>query len=156
MKDANARLLVRENPHLNGMDFQRIERLANQSHGVTFDTVLRRAMKGVTDETELMRPTILPPSENWITPDDCRRILRVGAGVWAGAIARHPTAIYWGIRAKTRSTLVKLDKNGKGARGCGALFYKPDIERLAQIKHEAHLSFATALKVFFAMSEGRL
>ena len=140
----------------NGLDFRRLAELADASVGVTFDTVLRRALKGVTDEAELARASILPATPDWLTIDDACKVLCVTPHTFAGQVHRHPTALYYGIRAKSRSTLKTLEKNGKGARGCGLLLYRPDCEKVAEIKRECGIGFVAALKVFCAMSEGRL
>ncbi len=140
----------------NGLDFQRLEELANTSQGVTFDIVLRRAMNGVTDEDELARPSMIPATPDWLTIPDACAVLCAKPGTLAGIWHKHPTALYWGIRAKTRSTKVKLERHGKGARGCGLLLYRPDLERVMEIKRAAGLSLTNALRVFCAESEGKL
>lgn len=147
---------LRNYRNANGLDFRRLAELANNSHGVTFDTVCARALKGITDEAELTRASILPATADWITIDDACKILHVSTHTWAQASNLHPTAIYWGVRAKTRSTKVKLEKGGKGSRGCGVLLYRPDIEKIQKIKREARISFLASLKVFHATAEGRL
>ena len=140
----------------NGLDFKRLEELANRSQGVTFDTVLRRAMNGITDEAKLAAPTVLPATKDWLTMTDACAILCAKPGTLAGLWHRHPTALYWGIRAKTRSMKVKLGPNGAGSRGCGVLLYRPDLERVMEIKRAARLSLTNALRVFQAITEGKL
>ncbi len=140
----------------NGLDFRRLAEIADASIGVTFDTVMRRALKGVTDEDELTRAAILPATPDWLTITDACKVLCVTPHTFAGQVHRHPTALYYGIRAKSRSTLKTLEKNGKGARGCGLLLYRPDLEKVAEIKRECGIGFVAALKVFCALAEGRL
>ncbi len=140
----------------NGLDFRRLAKLADTSIGVTFDTVMRRALKGVTDESELTRCAVLPATPDWITVRDTCALLHIAPRTWAQMANSHPTAIYYGIRAKSRSTTKKLDKSGNGARGCGVLIFRPDIEKLNSIRKECGIGFSAAMKVFFALTEGRL
>jgi hypothetical protein len=139
----------------NGLDFRALAQLA-QRRGITFEKILERAESGITDPEQLARPSLLPATKDWITIDDACRILCIQAGSWNSAIGQHPTARYWGVRAKSRSTKLTLGDKGQGARGCGILFYRPDVERIQRIKREAHISFTSALKVFYAMSEGKI
>jgi hypothetical protein len=131
----------------NGLDFRALAQLA-QRRGITFEKILERAESGITDPEQLARPSLLPATKDWITIDDACRILCIQAGSWNSAIGQHPTARY--------STKLTLGDKGQGARGCGILFYRPDVERIQRIKREAHISFTSALKVFYAMSEGKI
>lgn len=140
----------------NGLDFRRLAELADASKGVTFDTVMRRALKGVTDEAELVRVNILPATADWLAIPDACAVMCVTPHTFAGQVHKHPTALYYGIRVKSRSTKLKVNKNGVGARGCGLLLYRPDCEKVAEIKRQCRIGFVAALKVFCALSEGRL
>lgn len=140
----------------NGIDFHRLARLADTTKGVTFEKLCERAENGAVTDEELLSRQVVPASKDWITIQDVLFIVGTGVSAWNCVICKHPTALYWGIRAKSRSMNVTLDRNGRGARGCGVLFYRPDIQKLAQIKRAAHLSLPCALKVFFAISEGHI
>lgn len=140
----------------NGIDFHRLAALADATKGVTFETLCERAENGASTDEELIGRRLVPASNDWILIHDVLFIIGTGVSAWNCVICKHPTALYWGIRCKTRSIKVTLGKNGRGARGCGVLFYRPDIKKLAQIKRAAHLSLPCALRVFFAMSEGSI
>jgi hypothetical protein len=139
----------------NGLDFHRLAALADVSPGITFEKICERAENGAVTDAELLATTLRPASKDWILLHDVLDILRVCDGTWAGIICKHPTQTYWGIGAKSRSSKTQLGPGGKGARGCGALYYRADIEKLAKIKRNANLSLHCALRVFCAMKEGK-
>lgn len=139
----------------NGIDYHRLAILADATAGVTFETLCERAENGAVTDAELL-PALVPVTKDWILIHDVIFILGISLATWNSIIGKHPTELYFGIGAKTRSIKVKLGRGGKGARGCGVLFYRRDIQRLATIKRGARLSLHSALRVFCAMKQGKI
>lgn len=140
----------------NGIDFRRLAKLADTTKGVTFEKLCERAENGASTDEELTAVNIRPATPDWLTIPDACKVLCVTSHTFAGQVHKHPTALYYGIGVKSRSTKLTVDKNGVGARGCGLLLYRPDCEKVAEIKRECGIGFVAALKVFCAMTEGRL
>lgn len=121
------------------------EKLANMSavEGVPFEKLCERAEKG--------RPlrNLVAPTEEWIDYREAAKVINCQYGSIASYFTDDRAEVdYWGIEWKTRST----NPNVKfGKRGCGVLFKRSDVERVAQIRRAAGISTAAALRVFEAL-----
>lgn len=122
------------------IDYLHLARIAKKEQ-IPFEKLCERAETG--------RPlrTLVAPDEEWITYQETADILCSTITAMAGNFTHpHAEIEYWGIQWKSRSKL----KDG-AKRGCGVLFYRYDIQRVAQIKRAAGIGTLTALRVFEAI-----
>ena len=130
---------------INGIDYDNLAEMAETSR-VSFETLCKRAERGLPlAHTEEQSP-------DWVGYQEAAKILRTSYGHLAGVFTSKEMELeYWGIKWKTRS-LVKP----QGKRGCGVLFYKPDLIVVANIKKYTHMSIMNALRVYQAMEGGHI
>jgi len=130
---------------INGIDYDDLARRAETSR-VPFHILCKRAEKGQPIENTLS------PDPDWVDYHDAAKIVGCRYHTLAGTLTDPTVEIeYWGIKWKSRSKV-----NPKSKRGCGVLFYKPDLVVIANIRKYAHLSIKSALKVFQAMEGGHI
>lgn len=88
-------------------------------------------------------PTRCDPTEVWVTSDKACDLLGLPS---VDALSRSME-----LRRRSRSV-----HEGKSCRGVGALFYRPDIERVNAIRRECRVGFSTACRVLAALRDGRI
>ena len=125
---------------INGIDYDRLALMAAEE-SIPFDKLCERAENG-----QPLR-SLVKPDEEWIDYQTASNILCSTINAMAGNLTHpHAEVEYWGIQWKSRSKL----KDG-AKRGCGVLFNRYDIQRVAQIKRAAGIGTLTALRVFEAI-----
>jgi hypothetical protein len=128
---------------VNGVDYTKIASIAEQS-GISYDALCKRAERG--------ERLLVETSHDWVDYRGAADILCVQYHSLAGQLSQKCELEYFGIEWKSRS----MNKAIQGKRGCGVLFKRSDLERVAEIRVGAHLGLFAALKVFQAMKQGRI
>lgn len=128
---------------VNGVDYTKVAAIADQT-GISYNVLCKRAERG-----ERM---LLEVDDNWVDYRGAADVLSVQYHSLAGQLSQKCEIEYFGIEWKTRS----MNNAKEGKRGCGVLFKKADLERVAEIRAGAHLGLFAALKVFQAMKQGRI
>ena len=130
-------------PAIKDIDYTYLASIAETGR-TSFEVLCARAERG-----EPIHPIEKDPE--WVSYHEAADILNTTYATLAGVFTSPRCQLpYHGIHWKTKS------KNNpkEGKRGCGVLFYKPDLVVIANIRKHTRFQLLTALRVFEAMERG--